>query len=130
MINQSATISQALNVLAPGAIWNLLDSSDYSTCVWMSPEIPQPTQAQVDAEIIALNQQAPFAACKKQASELLYETDWTTIADVADPAKSNPYLMNPQDFVVYRSALRQLAVYPVADPVWPTKPQEQWSPAP
>ena len=78
----------------------------------------------------AVNAQAGKNACKQQATTLLYETDWTTIADVADPAKSNPYLMNPQDFVTYRSALRVLAVYPVANPVWPTKPQEQWSPNP
>lgn len=124
---RTPTIADALRVLAPGAIWNLLDGSDYSTCVWLSPEIPQPTAEEVNAEVAALTAEQPFAACKAKATELLYETDWTTISDVADPAKSNPYLMNPQDFVTYRSALRQLAVYPVADPVWPVKPAEQWS---
>jgi hypothetical protein len=127
MITQSATIAQALTALTPTAVWNLLDSNDYSTCVWMSPDIPQPSQAEVDAEIAVLNQQAPVNACKQQATELLYETDWTTIADVADPTKSQPYLLNSADFVTYRSALRKLAVYPVVDPVWPVKPAEQWS---
>lgn len=65
---------------------------------------------------------------KIKASELLYETDWTTISDVADPALSNPYLMNQADFFAYRSALRQIAVYPTAgEIIFPTKPQEQWS---
>lgn len=121
------TITDALRVLTPTAIWNLLDSSDYNTCVWMSPDIQQPTYAEVQDEITALTLQQPLDECKKQASQLLYETDWTTIADVGDPAKSNPYLINVADFVVYRSALRQLAVYPVANPTWPTKPTEQWS---
>lgn len=121
------TITDALRVLTPTAIWNLLDSSDYASCVWMSPDIQQPTQQEVDDEIATLTAQQPLADCKKQASQLLYETDWTTIADVGDSTKSNPYLINVSDFVVYRSALRQLAVYPVANPTWPTKPTEQWS---
>jgi hypothetical protein len=121
------TITDALRALTPTAIWNLLDSSDYNTCVWMSPDIQQPTYEEVQNEITALTLQQPLTDCKKQASQLLYETDWTTIADVGDPTKSNPYLINVADFVVYRSALRQLAVYPVANPTWPTKPAEQWS---
>ena len=126
MIGQSATISQALMELAPGAVWNLLDANDYSTCVWMSPEIPQPTQTEVDGKMSEINNQQPFVDCKNKASALLYETDWTTIPDITDPAKSNPYLGNQQDYIVYRNALRQLAVYPVANPVWPTKPTTVW----
>mgnify|MGYP003346639367 FL=1 len=62
------------------------------------------------------------------ATKLLYETDWTTIPDVANPAVSNPYLMNQADFAAYRSALRAIAVNPTAgELVWPTKPAEVWS---
>lgn len=124
------TYPQALTSLAPGAQFSMTNIYNYDTLKWDSPSIPIPSQAACDAEIIVLREQEPLNVCKQQASQLLYETDWTTIADVADPAKSNPYLMNPQDFVTYRSALRVLAVYPVASPVWPVKPQEQWSPKP
>ena len=122
-----ASVIDALNVLTPGAQWSIVDKYDYNTLTWLSPDIEQPTQQQVNDEIIQLDVQAPLDACKKQASQLLYETDWTTIADVADPTKSSPYLLNQADFVAYRSAVRQLAVYPVANPTWPTKPTEQWS---
>jgi hypothetical protein len=65
---------------------------------------------------------------KVKAVQLLQATDWTTIADVADPALSNPYLTNQAEFFAYRSALRAIAVNPTAgDLTWPTKPQEQWS---
>lgn len=65
---------------------------------------------------------------KAKAVQLLKETDWTTISDVADPALSNPYLMNQSDFFAYRSALRKIAVYPTAGFIdFPIKPQEQWS---
>jgi hypothetical protein len=64
---------------------------------------------------------------KAKASSLLYQTDWTTIADVGDPAKSNPYLANVSEFQVYRNILRQIAVYPTAgDLNWPTVPNTEW----
>ena len=118
---------QAIQALAPSASFSMINVLDYNTLAWYSPEIPVPTQSECDAEIIVLQNQQPLDECKAQATKLLYETDWTTIADVADPTKSNPYLMNQSAFTVYRSSLRQLAVYPVANPVYPTKPTEQWS---
>jgi len=65
---------------------------------------------------------------KQTASNLLQQTDWTTIPDVSDPTKSNPYLSNVNDFVTYRNAVRQYAVNPVAGNItWPTIPQEVWT---
>lgn len=125
-MSQTIGIPQALMALTPGAQW-VLTGTDYSGLEWLDDTIPMPTEEQVNAEIALLTAQQPFDACKKKASELLYETDWTTIPDVADSTKSNPYLVNVQDYVVYRNALRQLAVHPVADPVWPVKPISQWS---
>ena len=64
---------------------------------------------------------------KNTASSLLSATDWTTIADVGNPALSNPYLSNQAEFITYRNAVRQYAVYPVAgDITWPTAPVENW----
>jgi len=64
---------------------------------------------------------------KATATVKLQETDWATIPDVADPIKSNPYLANQQDFVTYRNAVRQYAVYPVSGDInWPVVPQEVW----
>lgn len=65
---------------------------------------------------------------KQTATQKLYETDWTTIPDVGDPTKSNPYLGNVQAFVTYRNAVRQYAVNPVAGNIqWPIKPTEVWT---
>ena len=73
--------------------------------------------------------QAPTAAQNKHtAVQKLKNTDWTTIPDVADPTKSNPYLSNSQDFVVYRNAVRQYAINPVSGNInWPATPQEVWT---
>lgn len=81
--------------------------------------------AQVDAEYVAQEAQYKLDDCKQKASALLYETDWTTIPDVADPANS-PYLTNQAEFIAWRNQVRALAVNPIADPVFPTKPNEVW----
>lgn len=84
--------------------------------------------ADLDPEQVAYNENQAKQANKQQASQLLSETDWTAIASVADPAESNPYLTNRQDFLDYRSAIRAIAVNPpVTVDNWPVKPDEQWS---
>ena len=63
---------------------------------------------------------------KKTASQLLANTDWTTIPDVASPT-NNPYLVNQDEFLAYRNEIRKIAVYPAAgDLVWATPPVEVW----
>ena len=64
---------------------------------------------------------------KATASSLLTATDWTTIADVSNPQTANPYLANQAEFIAYRNAVRNIAVYPTAgDLVWPVVPTENW----
>lgn len=65
---------------------------------------------------------------KNKAVNLLSETDWTASEDVGNPQVANPYLVNQAEFLSYRSAVRAIAVNPVAGDIqWPTKPTEQWS---
>jgi hypothetical protein len=118
--------STALLALAPGATWTITNPFDYSTISWYSVDIAQPSEQACDEEILKQGQEAPYESCKQQASGLLYKTDWTTIADVADPTKSNPYLLNQAEFIAYRSQVRQLAVNPVVNPTFPTVPTAQW----
>lgn len=121
------TYSTALLALAPGATWSIADPMDYSTISWYSVDIAQPSEEACDNEMARQAQEAPLASCKEQASGLLYKTDWTTIPDVADPTKSNPYLMNQAEFIAYRSQVRALAVNPVVNPTFPPVPTAQWS---
>jgi hypothetical protein len=65
---------------------------------------------------------------KSTAVGKLYDTDWAAMPDVSDSTKSNPYLVNVQDFVTYRSTVRQIVVYPVAGDInWPTVPTAVWA---
>jgi len=82
---------------------------------------------EVSYDLAAVDAQAAKNTCKSQATSILNATDWTSIADVGDPTKANPYLVNQAAFIAYRSTVRNLAVNPVVDPVFPTAPTEQWS---
>lgn len=70
---------------------------------------------------------ARIANVKNKASAILTQTDWTTIPDVADPEKSNPYLTNQNEFVEFRNIIRNIAINPTLDAVFPAMPTEQWS---
>lgn len=61
----------------------------------------------------------PTDLCYQQACVLLQETDWTQIP--------NSTLLNAPEFATYRGQVREYALNPVPNPVWPTKPVEQWS---
>lgn len=88
--------------------WQLIDGE------WFAPAPPTPDQIQYEN--------------KSKASQLLLDTDWTTIPDVADSTISNPYLINASEFASYRSQVRAIAVNPPTTPaVFPAKPNEQWS---
>ena len=82
---------------------------------------------EVSYDLALVDEQAAKNTCKVQATTILNATDWTSIADVGDPTKSNPYLVNQAEFIAYRSTVRGYAVNPVTDPVFPTAPTEQWS---
>lgn len=73
-------------------------------------------------------QPPPTAETNKiTAMELLQQTDWTALPDVADPSKSNPYLANAADFNAYRNAIRQIAINPTAGDIdWAVMPQAVW----
>lgn len=85
------------------------------------------TVVDMDADQIAAKNTELAANNKTTAVNLLNATDWTSIADVADPEKSNPYLMNQTEFISYRSTVRNIAVNPTFDAIFPTEPNEVWS---
>ena len=119
MIDYSAILS--LNY--PGTQWTL-DGNSYDGLNWLDSS-PKPTQEELDALWVPTQEQIKKNACKREASKILYETDWTTIPDVADPANP-PYLANQAELIAWRSQIRALAVNPVVDPVFPPKPNEIW----
>lgn len=88
--------------------WSLVNGS------WEPPPGPTPEDIQ--------------AQNKTDATSLLQQTDWTCTVDITNPQYSNPYLMNQDAFLAYRSTVRAIAVNPPTTPaVFPPKPDEVWS---
>lgn len=120
------TVTDAITSLVPGAqVFVYGDNTNYQV-TWNSPSVAPVTKEQIDAELARLEAQVPLINCKLQAKTILSATDWTTIPDIALP-ENNPYLTNQSEFIAYRNIIRNYAVNPVANPVWPTPPTEQWS---
>jgi len=87
---------------------------------WTVANTPVPPPAPTPEQIQATN--------KNTAVSLLNQTDWTTIADVSDPAKSNPYLTNASEFLAFRNQVRPTAINPPTTPVtFPTVPTDTWA---
>lgn len=104
--------------------WSL--SGDlYDGLNWLDSS-PKPTQDELDALWQSTQDAIAKKDCKIQAKSILQATDWATIPDVADSVNS-PYLSNQNDFIVYRNAIRKLAVNPEVNPTWPTEPQPVWA---
>lgn len=106
-----------------GKIW-ALNGNTYDGLIWSDPS-PKPTEKELNDLWIPTEEETAKQKCKKDASALLYETDWTTIPDVADPANS-PYLKNQAEFIAWRSQIRELAINPVVNPVFPPTPEAIW----
>jgi hypothetical protein len=81
------------------SVW---EAKDYEE---KNPPAPTPEQ------IVAYN--------KEKAERLLRESDWSVLPDVP--------LSNKAEWETYRSALRQIAIDPIINPVWPVKPESIWS---
>jgi hypothetical protein len=90
--------------------WSYVDGQ------FVAPVAPSPTPEEIQAQN------------KATATSLLSATDWTCTVDIANPQYSNPYLMNQDAFLSYRSQVRAIAVNPPTTPVtFPTAPTEVWS---
>lgn len=84
-------------------------------------------QSLLDEVIIRMREQMAIAN-KQQATLLLQQTDWTCTVDINNPEYSNPYLLNQNEFLVYRSQVRAIAVNPPkTEVIFPETPNEQWS---
>jgi hypothetical protein len=88
----------------------------YVNNVFVRAPQPQPSPEDIQAEN------------KSLATQYLQETDWTCTIDISNPQYSNPYLINQDDFLAYRSQVRNIAVNPPTTlAIFPIKPDEVWS---
>ena len=92
------TKGDALQSLAPGAEWVLRGDE----LEWLSTDIEQPTDAEIEAEVARLQEEQPAKEGRAERDRLLTESDWVTIraTDTGDPV--------PTEWQTYRQALRDI----------------------
>lgn len=110
-------------IFAPTYAEGFIEAADEVTFGWTYEDgqfvpPPGPTPADIQAQN------------KNAAISRLQETDWAATVDITDPNYSDPYLGNQGDFLLYRSAIRKIAVNPPSVEVkdWPTVPDAVWEP--
>jgi len=104
--------AQAIKNLAPEAEWVMRDG----VIEWLSADIPQPTDEEIEAEVERLIAEQPAKEARAQRNRLLVESDWTQVLDAP---------VNHETWAEYRQALRDLpqqAGFPT-EITWPVKPE-------
>ena len=103
-------LSQAIFSLQPNAEFVISGG----VIEWHSPDITQPTEAEIQAELERLQAEQPWKELRQQRNRLIAETDYLALSDSTLSA----------DMATYRQALRDLPANTTdpANPVWPTKP--------
>jgi hypothetical protein len=103
-------IERALKNLAPSAGWVITNG----VIDWLSPDITQPTEAEIQAEIARLEAEQPWKELRQQRNRLIAETDYLALSDSTLTT----------EMATYRQALRDLPANTTdpTNPVWPVKP--------
>jgi hypothetical protein len=103
-------ISDALISLRPGA--NFVTRGE--EIEFYQHADPQPTEAEIRAEITRLEAAQPMVELRQQRNRLIAETDYLALSDAT----------MTDEMSTYRQALRDLPANTTdpANPVWPTKP--------
>ena len=91
----------ALRILKPTSSWRW-EGTDYSGLTWFDSGSTKPTESEIDAEVIRLNNAEPMRLLRVERNRLLTACDWTQSRDLT--------LSNDADWKTYRQALRDLPV--------------------
>jgi len=110
--------NQAIYALSPDGDWMWDDGN----LIWCSPNVAQPTQAEIDAKLAELEAAEPLRLLRIERNRLLQETDWRFRID-QEPS---------QAWYEYCQALRDLPANSepqlnengeLTNVTWPEKPE-------
>lgn len=109
---------KALLALRPNSLWIVREDE----IIWNDTETSRPTDEEIDAKIVELQDAEPMRLLRLERNRLLQETDWRFRSD----------LTPSQEWIDYCQALRDLpsTSSPELDDqgnltnvIWPTKPE-------
>ena len=115
------SIGKAIKAISPNSQW-MIENEDTNNIIWLSPDIPQPSEEEINSKIQELEAEEPMRLLRIERNRRIAETDWRFRID-QEPK---------QEWFEYCQALRDLPV--TADPqlddagnltniTWPEAPQ-------
>jgi len=91
------SIGKAIKAISPNSEY-MIENGDINNIIWLSPEIPQPSEEEIQAKIAELEAAEPLRLLRIERDRLIQQTDWWVLPDrTATPAQ-----------LAYRQALRDL----------------------
>jgi hypothetical protein len=108
---EGETLESVVQMYSPVAYWLEQDATVVAPQVGAIGSVTTTDPQPVD----------PVVACKAAAKARLEDTDWSQVADVSSA------LLNKAAFDTYRATVRALYFNPIAEPVWPERPEAQWA---
>jgi hypothetical protein len=109
-------LSDIIKFYLPSAQFVVYGNTDL---VWCDDTIPEPTQEQIELWKISYPHNIALINCKEQAKVLIANSDWSVLPDVN--------ISNKNDFINYRSELRNLILNPIENPIFPSEPSPVWN---
>lgn len=97
-------LGKAILELIPNAQFSYVNE-DYSTLKWDTPDIPQPTEEEIQDKIAELEAVEPLRLLRIERTRLLNETDWEMTRILETSTKTSTAYKNLN---TYREALRNL----------------------
>ena len=94
------TLGKAILAIQPNAMFSY-DNNDYETLRWDTPEIPKPTEEEIQAKIAELEAAEPLRLLRIERDRLLQQTDW----EIQRNTERN---IDSTELITYRNALRDL----------------------
>ena len=71
----------ALRILKPTSSWRW-EGTDYSGLTWFDSGSTKPTESEIDAEVIRLNNAEPMRLLRVERDRLLTDCDWRASSDL------------------------------------------------
>ena len=89
----SITKAEALFSLKPNAEWNMVGDTIY----WLDSSETQPTDSEIETEIVRLTNLLPMTLLRKERDIRLAETDWRASSDLTLSTAWKTYRQNLRD---------------------------------
>ena len=90
----SYNVSDVLPLLVPNARWVVHDTTIVE---WNSPDIPQPTESEIDTKIAELNAAEPMRLLREERNRRIAQTDWRFRSDLSPSQEWKDYCVALRD---------------------------------